>query len=71
MWLTNDLDCMTSRDSTTVYSEPDLSKFLGYVRHIKQVGGDYGFSACVVGKSNPISLERFSWFLRPLDVLLR
>lgn len=67
----SDLDCMTSRDSTTVYSEPDLNKLLGYVRHIKQVGGKGGFSACVVGKLSSISLEHFSWFLRSLDVLLQ
>jgi len=42
---------MTSTNSTTIYSEPNLNKLLGYVKHIKQVGGNYGFSACVVGKS--------------------
>jgi len=42
---------MTSPNSTTVYSEGDLSKLLGYVRHIKSAGGDHGFSACVIGKS--------------------
>lgn len=48
----NDPDCMTSPNSTTVYSEPDLNRFLGYVGYIKQVGGNHGFSACVVGKSS-------------------
>lgn len=51
-----DPDCMTSTNSTAVYSEPDLNKLLGYVGHIKQVGGNYGFSACVVGKSNVLHL---------------
>jgi len=43
---------MTSSNSTTVYSEPELNKLLGYVKHIKRVGGNYGFSACVVGESS-------------------
>ena len=48
--LMSSLDCMTSRDSTAIYSEGDLSKLLGYVKNITSVGGSYGFSACVVGK---------------------
>ena len=44
------LDCMTSRDSTTVYPEGDLSKLIGYVSQISSVGRNYGFSAWVVGK---------------------
>ena len=52
MWLTVDLDCMTSPNSTTIYSEGDLNKLLGYVRHIKTVGGNFGFSACIVGMSS-------------------
>ena len=55
---------MTSSNSTTIYSEPELNKLLGYVRHIKRVGGNYGFAACVVGKStamHPIEISsRFS-----------
>lgn len=63
VWLTNDSDCMTSPNSTTVYSEPELNKLLGYVRHIKQAGGNYGFAACVVGKSGtPNPIERSSRF---------
>jgi len=42
---------MTSTNSTTIYSDLELNKLLGYMSHIKQVGGNYGFSACVVGKS--------------------
>ena len=61
--LTSDPDCMTSPNSTTVYSEPDLKKILGYVKHIKRVGGDFGFSACVVGDSNvTYPIWRFSLF---------
>ena len=52
VWLTSDLDCMTSLNSTTIYSEPELDKFLGYMKHIKRVGRNHGFSACVVGKSS-------------------
>ena len=52
---------MTSADSTAVYSEPELNKLFGYVTHIKQVGGNYGFSACVVGKPTvPHLFERSS-----------
>ena len=43
---------MTSPNSTAVYSEPDLKKLLGYVKHIRKVGGSCGFSACVVGRSS-------------------
>ena len=52
IWLTKNLDCMTSPNSTAPYSEADLSKLLGYVQHLKSVGGNHGFSACVVGKLN-------------------
>ena len=44
------LDCMTSRDSTAVYPEVELCKLIKYVKDLKSVGGNYGFSACVVGK---------------------
>ena len=47
---------MTSPDSTSFYSETELNKLLGYVGHIKSVGGNYGFSACVVGKSSTLPL---------------
>ena len=47
---------MTSPNSTAIYSEGDLNKLLGYVRHIKSVGRDYGFSACVVGKPDVLPL---------------
>ena len=54
---------MTSPSSTTIYSEPELNKLLGYVGHIKQVGGNYGFSACVVGgSSDPHPIELSSQF---------
>lgn len=49
--LTSSPDCMTSPNSTAAYAEGDLSKLLAYVRYITSIGGDYGFSACVVGKS--------------------
>lgn len=44
------VDCMTSSNSTAAYSEGELSKLLGYVKHVTSVGGNYGFSACVVGR---------------------
>ena len=47
---------MTSPNSTAVYSEEELSKLLSYVKEIKQVGRNYGFSACVVGKSSVLYL---------------
>jgi len=47
-------DCMTSTNSTTIYSEPELKKLLGYVKYIERVGGNYGFSACVVGAPSPL-----------------
>jgi len=51
---------MTSTTSTTIYSEPDLSKLLGYVRHLKQIGGNFGFAACVFGKPNVLHpIRRF------------
>ena len=50
--LTSNLDCMTSPNSTAPCSEADLSKFLGYMNHLTSVGGNHGFSACVVGKPN-------------------
>ena len=68
----SDLDCMTSSDSTAVYSEPELNKLLGYVRETKQVGGNYGFSACIVGKSNGMhTLSVPHGFLRSLDEFLQ
>ena len=61
--LTSDPDCITSPSSTTIYSELELSKFLGYVKHIKHAGGNHGFSACVVGKTDvPRPVVRFSRF---------
>ena len=54
---------MTSSNSTTIYSEPELDKLLGYVGRIKQVGGNYGFSACVVGESSVLHpIEHSSLF---------
>jgi len=47
---------MTSSNSTVVYSEGDLSKFLNYVKEIRQVGRNHGFSACVVGGSGVLYL---------------
>ena len=53
---------MTSTDSTAVYSEAELNKFLSYVKEIKQVGGNYGVSAWVAGKSSIVhSIECPSW----------
>ena len=52
IWLTGGPDCMTSPNSTAIYSEGDLSRLLGYVRHINTVGGNFGFSACIVGTLN-------------------
>ena len=54
-------DCMTSPNSTAPYSEGDLKKLLGYVKHLAFVGGNYGFSACIVGKPSITSpVEIFS-----------
>ena len=54
---------MTSSNSTTIYSEPELNKLLGYVRHLKRVGGNFGFAACVVGKLDALyPIERSSRF---------
>jgi len=47
---------MTSPNSTAVYSEGELNKFLGYVKHIESVGGKHGFSACVFGKLGVLPL---------------
>lgn len=44
------VDCMTSPGSTVPYSEGEIGKLLGYVKHITLIGGNYGFSACVVGR---------------------
>lgn len=44
------VDCMTSCNSTAAYSEGELSKLLGYVKHVTSIGGNYGFSACIVGR---------------------
>ena len=41
---------MTSRDSTAAYPEVELRKLIEYVKDLESVGGNYGFSACVVGK---------------------
>ena len=43
---------MTSPNSTAAYPEADLSKLLSYVGHINSVGGNYGFSACIVGRTS-------------------
>ena len=56
--LTGGPDCMTSPNSTTIYSEGDLKKFLGYVKDIKSVGGNFGFSACIVGKPSVLVTRR-------------
>jgi len=61
--LTSGSDCMASANSTVIYSEPDVNKLLSYVSHLKFVGGEYGFSACVVGKQgSPHFTEYSSWF---------
>ena len=40
---------MTSNASTSVYSGEELQKYISHVNQIKFVGGDGGYSACVVG----------------------
>jgi hypothetical protein len=40
---------MTSHGSTSIYSADELEKFVSYVEKIKFVGGEDGYSACVVG----------------------
>ena len=63
---------MTSPNSTAVYSEGDLSKLLSYVKEIKQVGRNHGFSACVVGKLSVLSLiGAANCFLRSFNELLQ
>ena len=63
---------MTAPASTANYSEPDLSKLLGYVGQVKQVGGNHGFSACVVGNSHVrIAFSVPYRFLRSLDESLQ
>lgn len=70
--LTNSPDYMTSSNSTAAYSEGELKKLLSYVKHIASIGGNCGFSACVVGQSNvPESKKLPSRTLRPLDELLQ
>ena len=62
---------MTSSNSTAVYSEGDLGKLLSYVKEIKQVGRNHGFSACVVGKQSVLPLiGAASRFPRSLDDFL-
>jgi len=43
-----------------MYPEEDIGKLLGYVGHIKLVGGNYGFSACITGKSSVLPLAELS-----------
>ena len=45
---------MTSPNSTAAYSEGELQKLLGYATHIQLIGGNYGFSACIVGMPNTL-----------------
>jgi len=47
---------MTSPNSTAIYPEGELNKILGYVKEIRQVGGNHGFSACVFGKPGVLPL---------------
>ena len=47
---------MTSPNSTAAYSESELGKLLSYVKEIRQVGGNHGFSACVFGESSDLYL---------------
>lgn len=42
-------DEMSSHGSTSVYPEEELRKLIHYVRQLEFVGGDNGYSACVVG----------------------
>ena len=43
------LDEMSSHGSTSVYPEEELRNIIHYVKQLKFVGGDGGYSACVVG----------------------
>jgi len=43
------LDEMSSHGSTSVYPEEELRNLIHYVKQLKFVGGDGGYSACVVG----------------------
>ena len=50
---------MTSPNSTAPYSEPELNKLLGYVKHVTSLERHYEFSACIVGELNipyPVSV---------------
>lgn len=42
-------DDMTSHGSTSLYTADRLQQFTSYVEKISFVGGDDGYSACVVG----------------------
>ena len=72
---------MTSRDSTVVYPEVELRKLIEYVKDLESVGGNYGFSACVVGKyevpyispsflHGPLQVACWLSFVRPFRVSL-
>ena len=63
---------MTCTNSTTIYAEGEINKLLGYVKHIKSVGGNYGFSARVVGKPGVLPLiDAANRSLRPLNEFLQ
>ena len=70
--LTGGPDCMTSPNSTAIYSEGELNKLLGYVRDIRSVGGNFGYSACIIGTSNVLPpVDALNQFPRPLDEFLQ
>ena len=69
MGLTCGPDCMTSPNFTAIYSEGEVNKLFGYVRYIELVGGNLGFSACVVGRSNALPpIDVSNRVSRSLDV---
>jgi len=47
--LTRDSDGMSSHVSTSVYPEDELRKLVHYVKQLRFVGRENGYSACVVG----------------------
>ena len=47
--LTRDTEGMSSHGSTSVYPEDDLRKLVYYVKQLRFVGRENGYSACVVG----------------------
>jgi hypothetical protein len=42
-------DSLTSPVSTSIYSEGELTKLLGFVKSLDFVDGNNGYAACVIG----------------------